>query len=206
MQDYQAPARLHTPAERRAHLMRELVEVVLFVGIVFVIVQFAIKPYRVTGTNMYPQIAPEQIIVVNRTSYILSGPGRGDVVVYTSPADTTTQLIGRVIAVPGDTIALNATQVLVNGVALNETYVQSVPGESNSIVQPVKLASGQYFIMNDSRGNGTKLPDGTIFYADSRSFGPVPRSNIVGRAAIVFWPLSSFGGVSTFSSVFKNVP
>jgi signal peptidase I len=196
VQDYQAPARLHTPAERRAHLMRELVEVVLFVGIVFVIVQFAIKPYRVTGSNMQPQLTPNQIIVVNRTSYIFSGPGRGDVVVYTSPANTLQQLIGRVIAVPGDTLAINATQVILNGVVLNETYAPQVTGSSNTIVQPVKLANGQYFIMNDGRGAG----------GDSRNFGPVARSNIVGRAAIVFWPLSDFGGVSTFASVFKDVP
>ena len=196
MQDYQAPARLHTPAERRAHLMRELVEVVLFVGIVFVVVQFAIKPYRVTGTNMSPHLLPDQIIVVNRTSYILSGPGRGDVVVYSNPTNTSQQLIGRVIAVPGDKLAINASQVILNGVVLNETYAPPVTGSSNVIVQPVTLASGQYYIMNDNRAA----------QGDSRNFGLVARSNIIGRAAIVFWPLSSFGGVSTFSSVFKNVP
>ncbi len=197
MQEYQTAARLHTPAERRAHLMRELVEVVLFVGLVFLIVQFAIKPYRVTGTNMYPQLQPEQIIVVNRVSYVFSGPGRGDVVVYANPSDTSKQAIGRVIAVPGDTIAINATQVLVNGTALNESYVNEVAGVGNPVVVPkTKLASGMYWIMNDSR----------LAQDDSRTFGPIAKANIVGRAVVVFWPLNNFGGVSTYSNVFKNVP
>lgn len=197
MQQFQvAPSPMHTAQQRRAHLMRELVETLLFVGLVFVIVQFAVKPYRITGNNMQPQLQPDQLVVVNKAAYLFAGPSRGDVVVYVNPTDLGQQLIGRVIAVPGDTITITATQVSVNGVSLNEKYVANVIGSGNPvIVPPTKLATDRYWIMNDSR----------LAEDDSRSFGTIARQNIIGKAVLVFWPASSFGGVSNFSDVFKDV-
>lgn len=191
-----APPPSHTAQQRRAHLMRELVETLLFVGLVFVIVQFAVKPYRITGNNMQPQLQPDQLVVVNKAAYLIAGPSRGDVVVYVNPTDLGQQLIGRVIAVPGDTITITATQVIVNGVTLNEQYVANVIGSSNPVIVPkTKLDADSYWIMNDSR----------LAKDDSRSFGAIARQNIVGKAVLVFWPASSFGGVSNFSDVFKDV-
>jgi signal peptidase I len=191
-----APPPSHTAQQRRAHLMRELVETLLFVGLVFVIVQFAVKPYRITGNNMQPQLQPDQLVVVNKAAYLFAGPSRGDVVVYVNPTDLGQQLIGRVIAVPGDTITITATQVIVNGVSLNEKYVANVIGSGNPVIVPqTKLKSDTYWIMNDSR----------LAKDDSRSFGTIARQNVVGKAVLVFWPASSFGGVSNFSDVFKDV-
>lgn len=191
-----APTAAHAAAQRRAHFMREVVETLLFVGLVFVIVQFAVKPYRITGANMEPQLKPDQLVVVNKASYLFAGPSRGDVVVYVSPQDLSRQLIGRVVAVPGDTIAISATEVIVNGTALNETYVQAVAGGGNPVIVPAtKLRNNEYWIMNDSR----------LAKDDSRSFGAILRRNVIGKAVVVFWPLKSFGGVSNFSSVFSKV-
>ena len=205
MQELQGPplAPMHNAALRRAHFMREVVETLLFVGLVFLIVHFAVNPYRVTGTNMAPQLQPDQIIVVNRVAYVFSGPSRGDVVVYVDPADTSKQLIGRVIAVPGDTIAITASGVQVNGVNLNETYVQEVTGGNGEplVVANTKLKTDHYWIMNDSR----LAEDISGQFEDSRGFGPIARQNIIGRAAIIFWPLNNFSGISNFSNVFKGV-
>jgi len=97
---------------------------------------------------------------------------------------------------PGDTITITATQVIVNGVTLNEQYVANVIGSSNPVIVPkTKLDADSYWIMNDSR----------LAKDDSRSFGAIARQNIVGKAVLVFWPASSFGGVSNFSDVFKDV-
>lgn len=191
-----APAMAHAAAQRRAHFMREVVETLLFVGLVFVIVQLAVKPYRITGDNMEPQLHSDQLVVVNKASYLFAGPSRGDVVVYVSPKDLGKQIIGRVIAIPGDTIAISATQVFVNGVALDETYVKTDIGGGNPVIVPAtKLKSDEYWLMNDTR----KAMD------DSRSFGSIRRGNVVGKAVIVFWPLKGFGGVSNFSNVFSQV-
>jgi signal peptidase I len=147
---------------------------------------------------MEPHLYPNQLLIVNRAAYLISGPSRGDVVVYFSPQNTSEELIGRVIAVPGDTIAVSISTVTVNGVALNETYVQSnVGGQINEGVVPAtRLGSDQYFVMFDNRQYSNN---------DSRSFGPLPRQNILGRAVLVFWPFNQLGGISNYSDVFQNV-
>ena len=208
MQQMQAPTPVftRTAADRRAHLMRELVETLLFVGLIFLIVQFAIKPYRIVGLTMQPQLQPDQLVVVNRTAFLFAGPSRGDVVVYDNPnpAQKGQQLIGRVIAIPGDRIAIGPNQVILNGVPLQETYVDSTSGANQSpvIMAETKMGKDDYFIMNDNR---LAVDSATQHVQDSRTLGDVPRNNIVGKAVVVFWPLKNFGGISNFSSVFANV-
>jgi signal peptidase I len=185
-----------TPAEKRAHLMREIVETLLFVGLVFFLVQFGIGSFP-AGDTMQPQLRPDEYIIVNKWAYLFGGPSRGDVVVYDLPTNLGTRLIARVVAVPGDTIAVTPTSIVVNGVMLNEPYVHAPPGFSpNSTVVPQeKLGPNEYFLLNDSR----------LVSPDSRTFGTVKRPNIVGKAELVFWPLKSVRGISTYSDVFAHV-
>jgi signal peptidase I len=193
-----SPATTRLASDKRAHVMREIVETVLFVGLVFLIVQFAIRPVRVVDSSMEPHLYPNQLLIVNHAAYLFSGPSRGDVVVYDSPQNTSEELIGRIIAVPGDTITVSISTVTVNSVTLNETYVQpQVGGQVNEGVIPTKkLGPNQYFVMFDNRQYSNN---------DSRSFGPLPRQNIIGRAVLVFWPFNQLGGISNYSDVFQNV-
>src|SRR5262245_27811874 len=195
---------VRTAADRRAHLVRELVETLIFVGLIFFIVQIAIKPYRIAGDTMQPQLQRDQFVVVNRTAFLFSGPSRGDVVVYNNPVNTSQQLIGRVIALPGDRIAIGPNQVTLNGVILHETYLDATNGANQSpdIIPETKMGKDEYYILNDSR---LAVDQATNKVQDSRTFGPIPRNNIVGKAVVVFWPLKSFGGISNFSTVFANV-
>jgi signal peptidase I len=193
-----SPATTRLASDKRAHVMREIVETLLFVGLVFLIVQFAIRPVRVVDSSMQPHLYPNQLLIVNRAAYLISSPSRGDVVVYYSPQNTSEELIGRIIAVPGDTITVSISTVTVNGVTLSETYVQpAVGGQVNEGVVPAtKLRPNQYFVMFDNRQYSNN---------DSRSFGPLPRQNILGRAVLVFWPFNQLGGISNYSDVFQNV-
>src|SRR5215469_16213297 len=109
-----SPATTRLASDKRAHVMREIVETLLFVGLVFLIVQFAVRPIRVVDSSMEPHLYPNQLVIVNHAAYLLSGPSRGDVVVYNSPQNTSEELIGRVIAVPGDTISVSISAVTVN--------------------------------------------------------------------------------------------
>src|SRR5215469_4972494 len=104
--------------------MREIVETLLFVGLIVLIVQFAIRPVRVVDDSMEPHLFPDQLVIVNHAAYVLSGPSRGDVVVYYDSANPNLESLGRVIAVPGDTISISISTVTVNGVVLNEKYLQ----------------------------------------------------------------------------------
>lgn len=183
---------------KRAHLMREIVETLLFVALVFVIVHFAIQPYRISDVNMKPQLNPDQLVVVNKWAYLVGGPSRGDVVVFYDPTNLSQQLVERVIAVPGDTVTVSPASIIVDGVTLNEQPYAQVPdgvAPNARLVSDLKLGNNQYFVANDSRLVGS----------DSRSFGALSRNNIIGKAVLVFWPMSSFTGISTYPNVFSHI-
>ncbi len=192
-----SPAPTRLASDKRAHIMREVVETVLFVGLVFLIVQLAIRPVRVVDGSMEPHLYPNQLVIVNRAAYLFSGPSRGDVIVYYNPQNLSEELIGRVIAIPGDKISISVSTVTVNGTVLNETYVAPTSGQLNEGVVPLtKLGPDQFYVMFDNREYSSN---------DSRTFGVLPRQNILGRAVLVFWPFNQLGGISNYSDVFQNV-
>lgn len=194
----QGPPPGQVAAQKRAHVMREVVETLVFIAIVFVIAQFGIGSFTVSDTSMSPQLKPGQIVVVYKWAYAFGGPSRGDVVVYHNPANLNQVLAGRVIGVPGDTVAISPSTVTVDGVVLDESaYVTVTPGTNpnGEGVGSFKLGPSDYYVLNDSR----------LSSSDSRSFGTIPRSDIVGKASLVFWPLKELHGISTYPDTFKHV-
>ncbi len=177
--------------------MRESVETLLFVGLVFVIIHFTVQSNQVQDSSMSPALKQEELVAVNKAAYLIGGPSRGDVVVFIDPMDLKTERVERVIAVPGDTITITASQVILNGVTLKEPYITVPQGvEANpTIVPQLKLKANQYWVMPDAR---------TQAGHDSRTFGPIARGNIVGKAVVVFWPLKDFRGVANNSDVFSG--
>jgi signal peptidase I len=162
----------------RPHLLREIIELIVLLLVVLFVVRFIIHGYHVQETNMQPGIQANSYLMVNRTSYLFHPPERNDIVVLHYPPNVTIDVVGRVIGVPGDTIRVDSTHVWVNGVQLRETYVVA---PFNPVARQWKVAPNSYFIMNDNR---------TII-DDSRTWGPVSQNYIVGKAAIIFWPISS---------------
>jgi signal peptidase I len=189
-------------AQRRAHLARDIIEVLVLIGIVFVITKFAIQAYAVPDDVMQPSLAHTQSVLVNRLAYAFGAPAYGDVIVFADPSDASGHLLARrIIALPGDTIALTATNVQVNGVTLSEPYISVPYGQpQNRTIQPgLKLDSNSYYVMCDSR-----LGDATTPCADSRTFGPVPRGNIIGKAVLVYWPVTAFHLLPNYSDAFSQ--
>ena len=185
-------------AQKRAHVMREIVETMVFIAIVFVIAQFGIGSFTVSDSSMSPQLQPGQIVVVYKWAYAFNGPSRGDVVVYHNPANLNQVLAGRVIGVPGDTVAITPSTVSVDGVVLDESAYVTITSGTNPNGEGVgsfKLGPSDYYVLNDTRQSSS----------DSRSFGTIPRSDIVGQASVVFWPLKEFHGISTYPNTFKHV-
>src|SRR6185312_9541382 len=110
-------------ATQRAHLARELVEALIIIGLIFVIVHFTIQSFSFSDTLMGPELQPSQSVLVNKQAYLIGGPGRGDVVVLTTdPSKPSATVVRRVVGVPGDTIAVSATAILVNGTPLKESF------------------------------------------------------------------------------------
>ena len=188
-----------TAAERRAHLMRELVEVLLFVGIVFAAVSVT-QSFGTVDDSMQPALAAGQRVLVNKSAYFFAGPSRGDVVLLADPQNPSQLLLRRIIGVPGDTLLITSSSVTLNGVVLDEHVYTNIPqGQSESqFVGKYTMQTDQYFVMADSRLAWSNT--------DSRGFGLLSRKNIIGRAEVVYWPLKQFHWIQSYSNVFSNVP
>ncbi|HEY8323978.1 MAG: signal peptidase I [Ktedonobacterales bacterium] len=179
--------------------MRELVEVLLFVGIVFAAVSVT-QSFGTVDTSMSPALDVGQRVLVNKSAYFIGNPGRGDVVLVADPQNPSQLLLRRVIGVPGDTILITATTLSVNGVSLDEhAYTGIAIGQPESqIIDKVTLGRDQYWVMADQRLAWSDT--------DSRTFGPLARTYIFGKAELVYWPLHQLHWIDNYSSVFSNVP
>lgn len=186
-----------TNVVQRAHLMREVIEVIIFVVLVFLIVHFALAVRTIVDPKMSPALKQGQWVAINQIAYIFGTPSRGELVLMADPSNNSNVMIRRVIGLPGDTITLTATTVAVNGVTLTESYVQANPGvPANPVVGNFTVPKDSFYVLGDNRTEAD----------DSRQFGTVPRQNISGKALAVYWPLSSFHFLSDYAAVFSNVP
>ena len=186
--------------EKRYRLVREVIETVVLTVLMFLVIRLAVQNFNIQGMSMEPTLHDQELILVDKWSYLFHAPARGDIIVFIAPPEPSQDYIKRIIALPGDTITIRDTTVIVDGVTLNETYVdphrQGNPYAyktiSNMIVPP-----NDYFVMGDNRGNSS----------DSREWGFVPRQNIIGKAALTYWPIgeNNFGLLPNFSSVFARV-
>ena len=172
-------AAVATPAETevilkpQSNLWREIVETALLTAIIFLAVNAVIGRFRIESVSMQPNLYEGEYVIVDKVSYSLNSPQRGDIIVFEKAAQP--DLIKRVIGLPGDTVEVRNAQVFVNGTALVEPYVANPP---NYAFGPVQVEPGRYFVMGDNRSNSS----------DSHVWGTIPRETIVGRAWIIYWP------------------
>lgn len=148
--------------------------------IVAVILLFLAQPRRLEGPSMEPNLHVGQRLFVERVSYLLRSPRRGDIVVLNLPARPGDSLIKRAIALAGETIEIRDGQVFINGQPLEEPYVHF---RSSDSMPPYVVPTNAVFVMGDNRG----------FSNDSRAFGPVPLSALRGRAWFRYWPPNRIG-------------
>jgi len=178
--------------KKSSHLAREIVETLALTLIIFLVIHFTIQNYQVDGSSMESSLHNNEYVLVNKQAYLFQPPARGDVIVFYWPVDTTKDLIKRVIGLPGDTIVTTSSTVQVDGVVLHEPYVK-VPFnlEGRQWVVP----PNDYFVMGDNRQ----------FSDDSRDWGFVPKSYIIGKAVMIYWPLGNWQFINTYSSVYSNI-
>lgn len=175
-------------------LLREILEVAILTILFFGVVRLLVQNYRVDGFSMEPTLHNSQYILVDKAVYYLHSPERGDVIVFEWPKDTSQDFVKRIIGVPGDTVQVNADgQVTVDGVRLQEPYVNDLTNPYGP--ETWKLGANQYFVLGDNRGDSS----------DSRDWGVVPRNDIIGKAAVVYWPLSDIHGLRDWSGVFSKI-
>lgn len=170
--------------------VRSVVEWVVVVGgaliIALVIKTFLLQAFYIPSSSMVSTLNIGDRVLVNKLSYRVHDVHRGDIIVFERPegeADSQiTDLIKRVIGLPGDTVEGQNGQVVVNGEPLDEPYLDE--GVTTGDFDPVEVPEDHLFMMGDNRGDSR----------DSRFFGPIAEDTIVGRAFFRVWPL---GDIST---------
>lgn len=199
---------LYSPLVDRRSSFGCLVEIVetavLTLVIFFVIQNFIAQPYQVQQNSMERTLEPGQYVLVDKLTPRWDDYNRGDVVVFDPPETWTsdpTPFIKRVIGEPGDTIEVRDDgHVYVNGVDLDETYTYAnaagvnEPTEASPDQTRWVVPAGQLFVMGDHRRKS----------ADSRVFGPISVSNVIGRAFLRYWPISTLGILQT--PTYPDVP
>jgi signal peptidase I len=159
----------------------ELGETVLPAIVIAVLINlFLAQATRVYGSSMEPNLHTDQRLVVEKVSYRLHGPRRGDVVVIRMPDHGPELLIKRIIALAGETIEIRSGAVYVDGQQIEEPYLVRNTGGSYG---PTTVPGGHVFVMGDNRGASN----------DSRIFGPVELDRVVGRAWVSYWPFETMG-------------
>lgn len=165
---------------RRRHkpIMREVIETIILTAILFFLARAAVQPFRVDGHSMDYTLHNNEVLLVDKISYDLHAPQRGDIIVFKFPLDPTRDFIKRVIGLPGDKVSVQNGKVFVNGVALTEPYEAQPPdyGPQSAVTVPAK----SLYVLGDNRNNSY----------DSHSWGFVPYANIIGRAFLAYWPPS----------------
>ena len=155
---------------------------------------FLLAHFVVEGTSMYSTLDTGDRVFVNKLSYRLHDPNRGDVVVLHELTGTTERdLIKRVIALPGEEIWMENCEVFIDedpndavpAQRLEEPYLDPTvvsPGRCGEQIQPTRVEEGHVFVMGDNRPGSQ----------DSRTLGAIPFEDLVGRAFVVFWPRTSW--------------
>ncbi len=171
----------------RSNLLREIIETALLTAVIFLLVNTLTGRFRIEGSSMEPNLHDGEYVIIDRVSYVLHPPERGDIIVFTPPTGDR-DYIKRVIALPGDTVQVSNGQVLVNGTALNEPYLNTT---TNYALGSQTIEPGHFFVLGDNRNNSS----------DSHAFGSIVTSAIVGRAWFVYWPPTNWGAVPHYSYV-----
>jgi len=172
-----------SPVTRNGSRGSLLTYTVVALGLALFVRFFIAAPYVVSGASMDPNFDDWHYLIIDRVTYDLGEPQRGDVIVFDLPQEGGRSLIKRVIGLPGETVVLRGTSVsIVNdehpqGFTLEEPYLdpKNLSGDNN---MRITLKENEYFVLGDNRRVS----------ADSRLWGTLPREQIVGRAFIRLYP------------------
>jgi signal peptidase I len=200
---------VHLRTGRRA-LWQELPFLAMIAVILAVMVKaFVVQAYYIPSRSMVPTLDIGDRVLVNRTAYRFGTPQHGQVAVFIRPDSDaarpaagvagatqrmlakafgnappgTEDLIKRVIGRPGDVVAARGGKLFRNGREVNEPYLE--PGTVTSTFGPVRVPPDSLWMMGDNREDS----------ADSRTFGPIRESDLVGRAVVLIWPFDNAGSL-----------
>lgn len=194
--------------DARRSFWRELPLLIVVALVVAVLIKtFLVQAFYIPSASMADTLVEGDRVMVNKLAYRFGDPAPGDVIVFDNPRDIEvggesilgavfrhigeslgvsspdSALIKRVVAVEGQTVEVRDNTLLVDGVAVDEPYVRD--GSQMADFGPVDIPEDHVFVMGDNRGQSQ----------DSRIFGPIPQSDIIGKAFVKVWPPGRWGGL-----------
>lgn len=168
----------------------EIMETVVFIGSLFIVIYlFIAQPNQVKGQSMVPTFDDGNYIFTSKVTYKMRTPNRGDVVVFHSPRNPEIEYIKRIIGLPGDTVLIQNEQVSVNGRVLDEPYISAattlMPSGYAQEGIPIVVPDGYLWVMGDNRPRSS----------DSREFGPITYSSVIGQVFYRYFPANRIGKI-----------
>lgn len=161
--------------------------VIISAAIIIPIRYFLVQPFYVKGASMEPNFYDKEYLIIDELTFRMREPERGEIVVFRYPRDPGEYFIKRLVGMPGETVEITGGAVVVynddhpNGQILDEKlYLGSALSQGK---KKVTLGADEYFVMGDNRDESL----------DSRSFGPIQKSSIIGRVWVRGLPLSRMG-------------
>ena len=193
-------------------VIKELIETALLALAMLLALEFSVQNYRVEGSSMYPTLHEGEMLMVNKLIYarlddgvfdfslpftrsadaadgdgstpsrtfIFGPPEHGEIVIFHFPRNRERDFVKRVIGVPGDILEIRNGEVIRNGEPIEEPYVTNHSSRSE---REREIPAGHYYVLGDNRRGSN----------DSRDWGLVPETDIIGRAWLLYWPPNRFG-------------
>ena len=170
----------------------ETVRLIIIVFLVVLIIRtFIVQPFFVVGDSMKPNLINGDYLLVDEISYRFGQPGRGDIIVFKFPYNPAENYIKRIVGLPGERIEINGEKITIfnskhpEGFALSEKYLPEGTTTTGNI--NTTLGADEYFVLGDNRRASS----------DSRSWGILPKKNIIGRTFTIIFPWSHFKMVAS---------
>jgi signal peptidase I len=180
------PTATKQPKPRRRALIEWTAIIIIAVLVSFLMRTYAFQTFYIPSGSMEPTLQIGDRIIVNKLAVTWGTINIGDIVVFKAPpaedcGEPVTDLVKRVIGIPGDSLRSKGNTIFVNNQPLVEKWTHTEP--LGGAITPITLKPNQYFMMGDNHSDS----------CDSRMWGPVPRSDIIGKAFVRIWPLSRIG-------------
>lgn len=174
------------PAWVRAANADFIIYLLTMLLVLFSVRAFVGEPLRVDGTSMHDTLVDAERMVVEKVTYLLSEPRRGDIIVCHS--DLLGQVVKRVVGLPGETVQVTGGVTYINGTPYQENYIYEPMSPWRDMPFPVTVPEQSVFVMGDNRNDSV----------DSRleRVGCIPYHDIFGRVVVVMWPPSRIRSVN----------
>lgn len=154
----------------------ETVQTVVLAVVLYIVIDTVVARVRVENVSMLPTLQPGEFLMVSKFAYQLGEPQHGDVIVFHNPLNVQEDFIKRVIGVPGDMVKVQGGKVFVNDVPWSENYIAAHPDYDGAW----KVPEDSLFVLGDNRNQSS----------DSHRWGFVPMKNVVGKAIVIYWPVT----------------